>query len=280
MTQRKDTGRRILITGANGGMGRECTELALEQGYQLVLADLPSAGFDEFSRRLAERGAEVSSYSLDVTDANSIADLAAALQQSGGVEAIVHTVGISPNMADWKRIVEIDLVGTAKFLEAVRPGLVAGGVALCISSSSGYMCPANAKLEQVLANPLAADMYQQLTTLENNPLENPGLAYSYAKRALQRFVAARSGAWGGEGKRLLSLSPGLISTEMGQLEYEASKNFAAMKKQIALGRLGKPEEIASTALFLVSEQASYITGCDILVDGGLIAGFRQAQALL
>ncbi len=76
----------------------------------------------------------------------------------------------------------------------------------------------------------------------------------------------------------MSLSPGLIDTAMGRLENDAMDNFAAMHSRIALGRLGRPEDIANTALFLVSENAAYITGCDILVDGGFVASLNAQQS--
>jgi NAD(P)-dependent dehydrogenase (short-subunit alcohol dehydrogenase family) len=188
------------------------------------------------------------------------------------VDAIIHTVGVSPTMADWRRIIDIDLVGTAVFLEAAGAHLNAGGCAVCLSSSSSYMCPPNAEIEQLLANPLAPDFFDSLKTLAPNPLEHPGLAYSYAKKALRQFVARQAPVWGKSGRRLVSISPGLIDTEMGQQEYKASENFEEMVCKVSLGRLGNPGEIASAALFLASEKASFITGCDLLVDGGLIAG--------
>ncbi len=97
------------------------------------------------------------------------------------------------------------------------------------------------------------------------------------KKALRGYVSERAFAWGREGKRLVSISPGMINTEAGQMEYAASKTFEKMLAQLPLQRLGEPEDIANTALFLISEQAAYITGCDLLVDGGLIAAMNQAR---
>lgn len=264
--------KRILITGANGGMGRVTAELAAVQGYQLVLTDLASTDLDGLSRAFSST---LAVSPLDVTDAAAIDALANDLQQLGGIDAIVHTVGVSPNMADWRRVIDIDLIATARFLEAMRPILRAGGAAVCISSSSAYMAPPNPDIDQLLADPLAKDARAALDHMADSPLTDSGLAYSYAKRALQQFVARQAAPWGSEGKRLVSVSPGLIDTAMGRMEYDASENFTALKQMIALGELGKPEDIAEMALFLVSDQAKYVTGCDILVDGGLIAGFKQ-----
>ena len=103
------------------------------------------------------------------------------------------------------------------------------------------------------------------------------MAYAYSKRALRRYVEARARDWGGEGKRIASISPGLIDTEMGRLENDAMENFDAMRNLVALNRLGQPEEIAHAALFLVSPRASYISGCDLLVDGGFVATLNHQR---
>lgn len=271
------TGKKILITGANGGMGRMTADLAVAQGYDLVLADLESTDLDGLQQHFQSQGVNTSVHPLDVTKPDQMDSMAQAIEQLGGVNAIVHTVGVSPNMADWSRIIDIDLISTVKFLEAMRPVLQTGGAAVCISSSSAYMAPPNPEIDNLLGDPLVDNLLSSLEGAAAGILSNSGLAYSYAKRALQLYVAKQARTWGIEGKRLVSVSPGLIDTAMGRMEYEATENFAAMKQMIALGELGRPEDIANMALFLVSDHAAYVTGCDILVDGGLIAGFKQIQ---
>jgi len=269
--------RRLLITGATGGMGRACTLLAAEQGYQLLLADLSVSKLEQLAAESSGQQGAVACHVLDVTDAVSIEALAGALQAGGGIDAIIHSVGISPQMGSWEQIIEVDLIGTTRFVEAARPALKPGGCALCVSSMSAYMGPPAAAIELALSRPLAPGLMAQLQAMSSPLLAHPGLAYAFAKRALKNYVADQAAAWGKEGKRIVSLSPGLIDTEMGRLENDAMENFEAMRRQIALGRLGEPEDIANTALFLVSPEAGYITGCDILVDGGFVASFNKQQ---
>jgi NAD(P)-dependent dehydrogenase (short-subunit alcohol dehydrogenase family) len=269
--------RRLLITGAAGGMGSACALLASAGGYQLVLADLSAAKLEALASRCREQAGSVECHSLDVTSADSIRELAQAVRGRGGIDALIHTVGISPQMAGWEKIIDVDLIGTTAFLEAVRPSLKAGGCALVITSMSAHMVPADAILDAALADPLAPGLMEQLRALSSPLLAHSGMAYAYAKKALKNYVADHAYAWGGEGKRLVSLSPGLIDTEMGRLENAAMDNFEGMRSLIALGRLGDPQDIASAALFLVSEAAAYITGCDILVDGGFVASFNARQ---
>jgi NAD(P)-dependent dehydrogenase (short-subunit alcohol dehydrogenase family) len=268
---------RLLITGATGGMGRACAQLAAADGYQLILADLSSTKLDELASECGQQGAATECHTLDVTQSDSIGELVAALQARGGVDAIIHTVGVSPQMAVWEQIIEIDLVGTLELLELARPSLKPGGCALAIASMSAYMCPPDEDIEQAMSDPLAPGFIDRLKALSNSSLENPGLAYAYAKKALKHYVENRASAWGKEGKRFVSLSPGLIDTEMGRLENDAMENFEAMRSLVALDRLGDPEDIANTCLFLVSDRAAYISGCDILVDGGFVAAMNEQQ---
>jgi NAD(P)-dependent dehydrogenase (short-subunit alcohol dehydrogenase family) len=249
--------------------------LAASEGYDLLLADLSPQKLDELAADCARHGINATGQVLDVTQAASIAALVAALASSHGVDGIIHTVGLSPQMAAAMRIIDVDLLGTIAMLEQSRPYLHSGGCALAITSMSAYMVPPNTDIEQALAAALSGDTSRlQGMIATGGTLEHPGMAYAYAKRALKQYVVDRAGAWGSEGKRLVSLSPGLIDTAMGRLEENAMDNFAEMRSRVALGRLGEPEDIANTALFLVSARAAYISGCDILVDGGFVASLN------
>jgi NAD(P)-dependent dehydrogenase (short-subunit alcohol dehydrogenase family) len=266
---------RLLITGATGGMGRVCAELAAETGYYLVLADLSLDKLKGLAGDCEARGAHAEIHELDVTRPESVERLMAALNEGPDLDAVIHTVGLSPQMADWRRIIDVDLTRSLELLEKLRRQLSPGGSAVCISSMSSYMCPENEAIERGLANALNDDFPARLQELVAAVpvLEDPGMAYAYAKKAMRQYVTAQAPNWGREHKRLVSISPGMIKTEMGLQEYEAMENYEAMRSCIALDRLGDPEDIAETALFLVSKKAAYITGCDILVDGGFMANF-------
>jgi NAD(P)-dependent dehydrogenase (short-subunit alcohol dehydrogenase family) len=269
--------KRLLITGATGGMGRAASLLAADQGYDLLLADLSQPKLQQLAAECGRPERSATYAVLDVTQSASIAALVNTLEAGGGVDGIIHTVGLSPQMAEARKIIDVDLVGTVALLEQARPWLNSGGCAVCIASMSAYMVPANADIDGVLAEPLAGNFFDRVDALNasGHPLDNPGLAYAYAKRALKQYIAQRSYDWGREGKRFVSISPGLIDTDMGRLENAAMENFAAMRSLVALDRLGAPEDIAHTALFLLSEKAAYITGCDILVDGGFVAAMNR-----
>ncbi|GIX29661.1 MAG: short-chain dehydrogenase/reductas [Porticoccaceae bacterium] len=277
MKQGGESGR-LLITGAAGGMGSVCARLAAERGWRLLLCDLPGERLAALAGECGRLGAEVATLPLDVTAADQVAAVARAAAD-GGIAALVHTVGISPTMADWRRILEVDLIGTVRFLEALRPALAEGGAAVAISSMSAYLAPPFPDLERLLADPLAEGLLERLADPAHAALHDPGMAYSLAKRALRDYVRAQARRWGREGKRLNSISPGLIDTAQSRLEVETHRDtFRQLLAAAALHRMGRPEEIATAALFLVSPDASYIAGIDLLVDGGVVAGIASAPS--
>ncbi|HEY6131928.1 MAG TPA: SDR family NAD(P)-dependent oxidoreductase, partial [Halioglobus sp.] len=147
--------RNLLITGATGGMGRAATLLAAGEGYNLVLADLSQEKLEELVAEISRHGVMTRCQTLDVTQSASIDELISVVAANGGVDAIIHTVGLSPQMAASKRIIDVDLIGTVELLEKARPVLQAGGCALCIASMSAYMVPANEDVEYALAESLA-----------------------------------------------------------------------------------------------------------------------------
>ncbi len=275
------SGKSLLVCGATGGMGRACSLLAAERGYSLILADLYEGRLDDIATKCRALGADCQTHRLDVRDRAGGDKLARALAEPG-IDALIYTVGLSPQMADWQTIIEVDLVGSIALLEAVRPALKTGSCAVCIASMSAHMVPAEAAIDALFADPTAPEFTEKLQQLKQDhpAIEHSGMAYARAKKALKDYVCNNGFRWGREGKRIVSVSPGLIDTDMGRLESDAIDNFEEMTSMIALERLGEAEDIARVCLFLISSEAAYVTGCDLLVDGGFISGMtaKQAQA--
>lgn len=265
--------KNLLITGASGGMGRACALLAAEQGTNLILLDLNLDKLEAVADQCRESGVKVNCHTLDLADTGAIDGF---VDQLGGakIDAAIHTAGLSPHMAAWDKMITVDLVGTVRFTEALRPSIKSGGCSVVIASMSGHMVPPNPAIDELLADPFDAELLDKVAALPEQPLENSGIAYAYAKKALLVYVRVQAAEWGKESKRLVSLSPGLIDTPMGQLEADSDKDgYAFMRDLVALQRDGNPTEIASAALFLASDAASYISGCDLLVDGGFVGNF-------
>jgi len=188
----------------------------------------------------------------------------------------VHTAGVSPVQATTAQIMSVDVLGTALLLDAFEPYVRAGTVAVCIASMAGSMMDMPADVVRSFAT-TPTDQLLQLPALDPNL--DPGIAYAIAKRANQARVEAASVSWGRRGGRVVSISPGVISTGMGASELDGphGDSMRMMVEMSGTRRLGTADDIAAAVEFLTSPAASFITGTDIRVDGGVVAALHTVD---
>ncbi len=266
-----------LITGALGGIGRACCE-RLATDYRLALLDLGGERLNAAAADMASKGMEVVlATACDVADAAQVDACFEALGRTASIGALVHTAGVSPALADWETIIRANIAGTAHVLDACMPRTAVNGAAICIASMAGHGVVPDADLDAALDDPTATDLPARVEPslarrlIAGDPYGLASPAYSVSKYAVQRMVAARAATWAQRGARIVSISPGLIHTPMGRKEVAENKRAAAVLEAIPGNRWGSPLDIANAAAFLASNQASYITGCDLKVDGGVTA---------
>ncbi len=254
----------IVITGAAGGMGRPSAVRFAGPGRRLLLCDLNEAPLAELAAELRKTGAEVDVLAGDIASADYPAQLLAKLGDAP-LGVLVHTAGLSPTMADGARILEVNLFAARRLVDALRPRFAKGGSAVLISSSSAYMIPHGA---------FSAQFKEWLTSGDAQPLiaacASPQAAYPASKAGIIALVGHESTAFGALGARINSIAPGFIDTAMSRAEMVASEKMREMIGMTPLGRLGSGDEIASVVQFLCSPAASYVSGCDIKVDGGIL----------
>lgn len=254
-----------VITGGSSGMGLACAH-RLGRHHALVLADVNEAGLAVATAELRAAGYAVTPQLVDVTQPESVAKLAETVRSLGRFAALVHSAGLSPTMSDWRRIIEVNLVGTALVERAFLPLAEQGSAAVLISSMSAHTKPATKRNEPILSRPLADDFWP---TMEADP-DAPTHAYMLSKRGVLLYCEAMAPEWGARGARITTISPGIIETPMGQREFEKQPSMARMIDMSPINRWGRADEIAAAAEFLVSDAASFITGTDLRVDGGAI----------
>ncbi|MCC3271291.1 SDR family oxidoreductase [Arthrobacter zhangbolii] len=261
----------VLVIIGVGGMGLAVLRRS-GAGRKVLLADFNEDLLEVVHAAALGEGFDVVSAQVDVSSRDSVASLAATARELGTVTGVVHTAGLSPVQAPVEAIWKVDLFGVAVVLEEFEKVIAPGGSGVVISSMAGYLGGGGLSAEDLAS--LAAKTADDLLQL---PLvagiDNPGYAYSVAKRANQVRVQAASPRWGARGARVNSISPGVIATPMGQQELagESGAQMRAMIEGSGTKRVGTPADIANAAAFLLSRDSSFITGTDLLVDGGVVA---------
>jgi NAD(P)-dependent dehydrogenase (short-subunit alcohol dehydrogenase family) len=273
--------RIAVITGACGGMGRVCARL-LGQHYALALIDVDQQRLDHDAEQLRRDGYDVPlAMAVDITDAAAVRQLSERVRAAGSFGALVNTAGLSPALAPWQPILAVNLVGTVLLLDAFLPLATAGSVAVCIASVAGHRGPPEDGLDSLLDQCLDASFSTRIepiletARIPGDPFGLGTIAYSISKYAVIRLCEQRARAWAERGARIVSVSPGIIATPMGDKELRDNQLAAAMFDGVPHRRAGRPLDIANAVDFLCSERADYINGCDLRVDYGTVAGLHH-----
>lgn len=266
----------VLVVIGVGGMGLAIAR-RLGTGRTVLLADFNETTLNNAASTLHGEGHEVTAQVVDVSDHNSVASLADLAAELGRVTHVAHTAGVSPEQAPIEAVLKVDLVGVALVLDEFARVIAPRGAGVVIASMAGHMGALPPEQEKALAVTPTTELLG-LPFLDPEKLGHPGIAYSVAKRGNAVRVQSAAAAWGKRGARINSISPGVISTPMGreELSGESGQRMQGMVDISATGRLGTPDDIAGAAAFLLDPQSSFITGTDLLVDGGVIAAIRAA----
>ena len=271
-----------IATGAGRGMGLECGRRLADMVDVLLLVDRDEASLTAAAADLSApgRASTVEPFALDVTDRDGLARLAARVGELGTLRAVAHAAGISPTMADWRRIFEVDLIGTALLAEALRPLVTTGTAMVFFASMAPYLAipQPNPDADAVLDAPLAADFLDRIHKVLGPAIEDPGVAYSWAKHGVRRLTQQEAVRLGPLGGRVCSVSPGIIDTPQGRQEAEKHPSMATLVQRTPVGRIGQADDVADVVAFLLSDQARFVSGIDILVDGGVYAAVRGPAA--
>lgn len=266
-----------VVTGAGRGMGLDCARRLTGMVDTLVLVDLDEATVKAAAQELSSADAAVVEHHvLDITDADGVQRLADRVAGLGTLRAVAHVAGISPTMADWRRIFTVDLVATARLAEAFRPLATAGTAWVYFAS----MAPAiggvqiDAATAEILDRPLDPSFLDRIRESFGPTIEHPGAAYAVAKLGVKRYAQQEAVRLGPLGGRVNSVSPGLIDTPQGRQEAADNPRIAEWIGTTPVGRLGQAAELASVVAFALSDEASFLSGTDLLVDGGLCAAVR------
>jgi NAD(P)-dependent dehydrogenase (short-subunit alcohol dehydrogenase family) len=250
-----------VVTGGASGMGEAAALLLSEAGWPVLLSDLHADKLNHAAERLA---GEVEVLAGDISDSDYASKLIATLA-GRQIGALVHCAGLSPSMADPARILDVNLAATMRLIDAACPHMAPGSCAVLFSSSGAHLM--GSSWDKRLKGVRTPEAVPALSSLVNGS----GAAYTVSKRAVMLLVERMSPVFGARGARIVSVSPGIIDTPMGRVEMEQHAIMHEMMVNSPLSRSARPEEVAAIAVFLCTPAASFITGTDILVDGGKVA---------
>jgi NAD(P)-dependent dehydrogenase (short-subunit alcohol dehydrogenase family) len=268
----------LVITGGAGGMGLACARALADRG-RLLLVDVREDLLDQARKALSGHGADVETLRCNVT---SPADVAARVRELGRLRCLVHTAGVSPEMADAATVLDVDLAGSVRITDALFPLVNPGSSAILIGSIAGYS-DVPATVEPLLDDPLADGFLAAIEAAISQELDS-ATAYVLAKRGVTRLAERLATPWGKKGGRTVAISPGLIDTPMGRLELDHQEIIPVMIEVTPVKRPdrplpGRPEDIAAAVAFLESDAAAFISGCDIRVDGGLVGAGKHLMGV-
>lgn len=263
----------MMLTGA----GQIGMAIARRMGYdkKIILGDKKLANAETIARTMTEAGFDVEPVEMDISSRDDIKRLIATAQNHGDITMLVNAAGVSPSQASIETILKVDLYGTAVLLEEVGRVIARGGTGVTISSQSGHRMPALTPDEDRLLATTPTEKLLALDMLQPDNIRDTIHAYQMAKRCNVKRTMAEAVKWGERGARINSISPGIIVTPLAIDEFNGPRGdfYKNMFAKSPAGRPGTADEVASVAELLMSDRGAFITGADILIDGGATASY-------
>ena len=260
----RNENREVIALLGAGSMGSAIVR-RIAAGKTILLGDVSEANLERAAKEFRYGGYAVETCVVNALEKDSVEAFAQKAAALGEVMYFIDTAGASPNQASAEHILALDMVGTGYAVDAFGKVMAKGGAGLIVASQTGYMYPIPNDVE------LRDDPFIRETAMQRS-----GVAYMIAKRVNQ-LQAQRAAAttWRERRARINTISPGVIVTPLAYDEFAAAgDNYQQMIDASAAMRTGTADEIAEAGAFLLGEHAGFITGTDLLIDGGVIAAIR------
>jgi len=249
----KDQG--ALVTGAGSGIGREVAQAFASEGAHVAVADIDPNMAERSAEEIRKTGGSAHAFALDVTDDKAVAGfIKAAVSRLGRIDVLVNSAGIREikpvlelSLEEWRRVIDVNITGVFLCSQAFARHLVEAGkrgAIVNLASTLGFVAAPNRA------------------------------AYTASKHAVVGLTKEMAMELGDKAIRVNAVGPGVIRTPLTERYFQDAEYAQKIRDLHALGRWGEPHEIAKGILFLASEEASFVTGTTLLIDGGWTAGKR------
>lgn len=270
-----------VITGGHGGMGNAIAK-ELGKNSILVIASRDEDALRKTQKELEYLGYEAHIFPVDIRDENRVKEMADFAASLGDVVNVIHTAGVSPADNGTDEILATNALGTVYMINAFYPIIAEKGVMVNFASLAAYSMEAPDEWYEVFDNWDVPDFYKQLQELtdpfKGDDFTCAGIAYCISKRFVIYYSQKNTVRFANKGCRILSVSPGSYMTPMHQKLINNQPDTAKMQlDSIPFARWGQPYEIAALTAFLCSNRAGFISGIDILTDGGQTANTFVSQ---
>src|SRR5271165_2738791 len=242
---------------------------------QVLLADMRPENANAAAEVLGNAGYEVSVATVDASSRESVQALVDTATRLGDVTGLIHAAGVSPTQASPATILKVDLYGTALVLEEFGNVIARGGAGVVIASQSGHRLPPLTVEQNKALATTPVDELLSLPFLQLDKVTDSLNAYQLAKRGNSLRVMAEALRWAKRGARVNTISPGIIMTPLAKDELSGprAEGYRRMLEVSPAGRAGTPDEVGNVGALLMGPDGGFITGSDILMDGGVTAAY-------
>lgn len=261
-----------VITGGGSGIGLATAKIMGEKGYYIILVGRTTQKLETAVSELRAMGIDAEAFSCDISNRESTKLLAEAASERGKVTTVIHAAGMSPQMGDALQIMQVNALGTININDAFYEVMQERGCIIDTASIAAYLTPQFImpkfyyKLSHEDRDKFMRRMMGYINLFPRKV--RSGVAYGISKNFVIWFAKTDAARFGEKGVRVLSITPGNFETPMGELEKDEAMTYL---KYNAIKRIGQPEEIARLYASVADEGMGYLTGTDILCDGGCVA---------
>ncbi len=265
-----------VITGGGSGMGLAAAKF-MPKDKIIILSGRTLKKLEGAINELAELGYKAYAKTCDTSDRESVKELVKFACEKGEVKNVINSAGLSPAMSEGETILKVNALGTVYINQEFSKVMKPGSVIVDVSSNSAYVLPSfliNKKI-YALAETDEKKFVEKLlkkSNLAKGDYQRAGFAYSLSKNFVVWYAQKCAFEYGLKGIRVCSLSPGLIATDMGNLEAKEGGMLIPMSAE---ERMGKPEELGFALATVADERNGYLAGVDVLVDGGSTNGMKE-----